>query len=405
MVAVFYFKEQFLVRFSIPKDKGSFTFLLRIILFSSIALAGANLGDPTQTNWMVFSAVNRLLLSIALILSLAFLIPDFRKLQWRIFLGLLAIAMIVRLLAILSAPNPPIDIFYILRDGPKLLLQLKNPYELFYPAPYGVYIPNIIFHYGPLTPFIFLPSVLLFNDPRFILILVEALSAFLIYKIARRLNIDSEISIPIVLIYLFHPFFPFMIEHAWPESLTTLFFLIALYFSLKNKKSWIIPTSLGSLLAIKAVYFLPFLVFLVNIKSKIKNLAILFAVPIVLSLPFLLADPKLFLERTQIYVTNPEKIAGMLAPNNISLSISAVILKYTGFVLPTPIAAIPGILIAIAAILKKPKGAAFSVISVFLVFMFLFMFGPYAFLYNFTMMGNFLLIAVLFLLPQKENNA
>ena len=370
----------------------------------SIALTGANFGDPSQTNWMVFSPANRLLLALALILSIGFFVPKIEKIEWKLFLGLFAIAQIIRLFSVLSAPNPPIDIFYILRDGPKLLLQLKNPYTLFYPAPYGVYIPNIIFHYGPLTPFIFLPSVFLFNDPRFTLIAVEALSALLIYKIAKNLNVGKEIIIPVVLIYLFHPLFPFMVEQAYPESLTVLFFLAAVLIIVKNSKSWAAGAVLGSMLAVKAVYFLPFLVFLINTKSKIRNLALMFLVPIILSLPFLFADAKLFLERTQIYVTNPEKIAGVLAPTNISLSVSALILKYTNIVLPTPIAAIPGIAVALLAILKRPKRMSLSIISVFLVFMFLFMFGPYAFLYNFAMMGNLLLIVILFQVSEKENN-
>ncbi|MDO8487514.1 MAG: hypothetical protein Q7S45_04420 [Candidatus Curtissbacteria bacterium] len=401
-VTAFYFYKQILAKISIPNDKNSLIFLIKIILLVNVALVGAKLGDSAQTNWMIFSMVNRFLAAIALILAMSFFIHKIKYFERYRFLILLAIAIFIRIFAVLSAPSPTIDVFYILRDGSKLLLQGGNPYELFYPAPYGVYIPNIVFHYGPLTPFLFSPSVFMFNDPRPTLILAEIGSAFLIYMIAKKRNLDENIAMLLVLIFMFHPVFSFMVEHSWPDTLITFLFLLAIYFVNQTKRSLVPGFALGSILAIKSVYFLPLFTFLVSTKSRMSNILIMFSIPVVLSLPFLYADPKLFWERTQIYVTNPERLATVLAPTNISLSISAVILKYTKIVLPSYIAAIPAFLMAALLLVKNPKIFAFSLLSTFLVFMFLFMFGPYAFLYNFAMMGNILLFSLLFLIPGRD---
>src|SRR3990167_8386096 len=359
LVTLFYFKPQFLSSLNIPSDKHSQIFILILIMIVNIAQVGANLGDSAQTNWLVFCAA------------------------------------IIRLFSIFSSPNPPTDIFYILRDGPKLLFRGINPYELNYPSPYGVYIPTIVFHYGPLAPFVFLPSSAIFNDPRFTLILVDLLAAFVIYRLGRHLKVDDQITKLLVIIYLFHPFFGFMTEHAWPEPLSTLFLLLAVYFTITRRQSILVGTFLGFILSIKSVYVLPLVTYLANTRAKFYQFLLAIGIPIALSAPFLLANRQLFLDRTQIYVTNPEKIATVLAPTNISLSISAVILKYTHIMLPTAAVVIPGLAISFLSILKKSPNVSFALLSTFIVFFTLFMLGPFVFLYNFAFLGNILLISIL----------
>lgn len=401
-LAIFYFRQTLITRLSIPKDKATFIFLLKLILLVNVGIMGAKLGDSAQTNWMFYSAINRVLAAGALVFCATFLISGFSQIQRVRLPALLAIAFLMRVVSILAAPAPPTDVFYILRDGPKLLAEGKNPYELSYPAPYGVYIPTIIFHYGPLTPFIFLPSDLLFNDPRPTMIFAEALTVFLIFKIAKSQKLEKEIRNLIILIFVFHPVFSFMTEHSWPESLSTLFIVAAVYFISLQKNLALASLALGTLLAIKSVYVLPLVVFLILIKSKLRNILLTLAIPLIASLPFLFINYQLFLERTQIYVTDPDKIATVLAPTNISLSISAVILKFTKTVLPTYLAVIPALLVSAFLILKRQEQYGLSILGIFLVFMTLFMFGPFAFLYNFAMMGNILLLSVLYLVPTKS---
>lgn len=367
-----------------------------------VALVGARLGDASQTNWRFYSAFDRILAWFALILAISYLAKRLPKLliTYR-FAGLLTIAAMIRVFSIIASPNPSIDVFYILRDGSKQLLSLQNPYEMAYPAPYGVYIPTIVFVYGPLTPFIFLPSVILFNDPRYTLVIADIISAFLIYRLARHLKIDKTITNLIMVIFLFHPLFPFMTEQAWLEPVMTLFLLSAVYLSIKYPKRIFANIFLGAILAVKSVYLLPLLVFLKNQKANIVQYSVTILIPLTLSLPFLLADSKLFLQRTQTYVTDPSVIQTSLAPSHISLSLAAVILKYTGIVLPTFVVAILGLITALVLVTKGPKTPPFALLSAFLVFMVLFMFGPFVFLHYFAFLGNILLLTLLLFLSKR----
>ena len=399
ILVVFYFKPQVLNLLNIPSDRPSLIFLLAIILSVNIALVGARLGDPAQTNWQFFSAGSRILAASALLLALSFFLKNSPRslIRWRLPV-LIAIAIFIRIFSIISAPNPTIDVFYILRDGPKLLLDGKNPYELSYPAPYGVYIPTIIFVYGPLVPFLFLPASVLFNDPRYLLIASDLVSAFLIFKLAQKLHLEKNLANLIILIFLFHPLFPFMTEQSWLEPTITMLFTASTFFLAVHPKSSIGPLLLGSILAIKSVYILPILTYLKNIGARPFQYLITALVPIIISAPFFIANPSLFLERTQTYVTDPSAISRSLAPTEISLNIAAVILKYTKLVLPTIIISLFGTAVAIAVIVKKPKSLPFAVLSVFLVFITLFMFGPFVFLHYYAFMGNILLLTLILFL-------
>ena len=400
---VFYLKPQILDKLNLPGDQKSLSFILSIILIINVALVGAHLGDASQTNWRIYSAANRILASLAFFFSLSYFLKKTADFLLKIRLPtLICLAFLIRIFAIISAPNPTIDVFYILRDGPKEILAGRNPYQMSYPSPYGVYIPSILFVYGPLTPFLFLPSVVLFNDPRYTLVLVDLLSTFLLYKIAKKLILDKIYWQPLILIFLFHPLFPFMTEQAWLEPVMTLFLLSAVYLLTKYPQKIWSGVFLGAILAIKSVYLLPLLTLLKNRKANIAQYSTTILIPLILSLPFLLADPKLFLERTQVYVSDPTRIQSNLAPTNISLSIAAVILKYTGYVLPTAVIALAGLVTSIIVIAKGPKTPPFALISTFLVFTVLFMFGPFVFLHYFAFLGNILLLSTLLFLGQKH---
>ncbi|MEX2028591.1 MAG: hypothetical protein WD988_03805 [Candidatus Curtissbacteria bacterium] len=399
----FYLRPSLLQKVQIPNDAISLKFILTLVLIINIAVVGARLGDSSQTNWAFFSLADRILAFIALVVAFTLLLKNFpAKFIPHRFVLLIIVALIIRVFSILSAPNPTIDVFYILKDGPKQILQGANPYELNYPAPYGVYIPKIIYVYGPLTPFVFLPSVALLNDPRYTLIAADLISLLVILMLAKLLKIPQQYAQLSALIFFYHPFFPFMTEQAWLEPVITAFTFSATYFLVKSpKKPWG-GVFLGSILAIKSVYALPLLVYLKNTKSKALNYIAAAIVPVALTLPFLLANAPLFLERTQIYVTDPGAISNNLAPTNISLSVSAVILKYTGIVIPTLVTFALGILISLVVLLFKKPNFAFAPLSLFLVFMTLFMFGPFVFLNYFAYLGNLLILTIIFFIARER---
>lgn len=402
MLFIFYFKPEFLEKVNLPADTKTLFTILCIVMVVNIAQVGARLGDPAQTNWQFFSAANRLFAASALILCLSYFlkkVPVFIAKYRLIFL--IALAVVIRLFSIFSAPNPTIDVFYILRDGPKLLLEGKNPYELAYPAPYGVYIPTILFIYGPLAALLFAPSVAFANDPRYMLVLIDLLSAFLIFKISKHLRIGSAIRDLVIIIFLFHPLFPFTTEQAWLEPAMTLFFFLATYLFLKYPKRVFGAFSLGLILAIKSVYLLPILTYLKSKNANLRQYLLAILTLVAFSAPFLIASPKLFLDRTQVYVTTPESINANLAPTHIALNISAVILKYTNIVLPTFLVGTIGIVTALALIAKKHKDMAFTVLATFLIFIVLFMFGPFVFVHYYTFLGNLLLLTFLLFLAKR----
>jgi len=115
----------------------------------------------------------------------------------------------------------------------------------------------------------------------------------------------------------------------------------------------------------------------------------------------LIADPKLFLERTLTYSTNSKAIAQTLAPTDVSLSIAAMILKYTHIVLPNFIVIFAGLIVSLILILKNHQTQFFSLLSVFLIFIVLFMFGPFVFLNYFAFLGNILLFCLLLSLSPR----
>lgn len=365
---------------------------------------GARLGDSSQTNWQLFSLANRILAFTALVLASTFFLKYFpRKLNMHRFIFLIIIAVLIRIFSIISAPNPTIDVFYILRDGPKQLLLGKNPYELNYPAPYGVYIPTIIFVYGPLTPFIFLPSVQIFNDPRLTLIAADIISLVVLFKLSNHLKIPGQFSQILSLIFIYHPLFPFMTEQSWLEPLITMFIFLATFTLIKKPESFIAGLFLGAVLSIKSVYLLPVLVFLKNMRSRLVNYIVAIIILAIFTLPFLLIDSALFFERTQTYVTSPNAIDKYLAPTNASLSIAAVILKYTGVVLPTIVVISVGLFISLIVVIFKKNDYYYTTLSLFLVFIYLFMFGPFVFLQYFAFLGNLLILTTLLLLTKSLN--
>ena len=195
-----------------------------------------------------------------------------------------------------------------------------------------------------------------------------------------------------------------MTEQAWLEPAMTLFFLCATYLFVKYPRKIFGSLFLGAVLAIKSVYLLPIATLLKNKNATLAQYLMSVLPPAALSLPFLIADARLFLDRTQVYVTTPESIQVNLAPSHIALNIAAVILKYTNVVLPTAVVGAIGLVSALLLIVKKHQQMPFVILSTFLIFMVLFMFGPFVFVHYFTFLGNLLLLTLLLFLSKEQKH-
>jgi hypothetical protein len=361
-----------------------------------------NLGDEQQTNWQFYSASSRIAAAIALLLGASYLAQVPKTIEKIRFPSLILIAMLIRLFSILSVPNPPIDLFYILRDGPRLLLEGENPYKMQNPAPYGVFMPHIVFAYGPFAALLYLPSSAFANDPRYVLFAADLLSVFLIFKLAKFLKIENIYATLISVIFLYHPLIQFIAHQAWVDPAVTTLLLASVYFMQLSPKSFLPGVFLGLVVAIKSVYALPFLVYLKNKKSKLPVFLAMAATPALISLPFFLADPRLFIKRT---IEDPGIVNTLyLGLTNASLSVSAVVFRYTNVVIPTGITAAIGLLFAFFMIIKSRHITSLALISMFLTFMVMFTFAPYVFVNYFYLFGNILLIASLFAISEKENS-
>ena len=401
LLCLYYVKPNILSRINIPIDKNSLYFIFTLILIINIALVGARLGDPSQINWKFFSLINRILAGFALIAAFSYFLKDPPKIlsRYRLILIFL-IAILIRIFSILSAPNPTIDVFYVLRDGPKEILESRNPYELEYLSPYGVYNPTIIFVYGALTPVLFLPSNIIFNDPRFTLVFFEVLSALLLYKLAQKVKAPRNLISLVLLIFLFHPLFPFMTEQSWIEPVIFTFVLLAIYFYFLKPKSLLPGLALGAALSIKIVYILPFLVLLKKVNVVYKNYAAIILTPLVIALPFLMINSSSFIQRT---IFDSGAVQSYPRLTDASLNISAVILKYTKLAIPTLVTAIIGIIFSAFVLLKGQKSIRMAPIGSFLVLFVLFMFGPYVLLNYFAFLGNLLLISLVLILGNSHS--
>ncbi|GEM_PF-5728268 len=365
----------------------------------NVSLVGAKLGDSSQTNWQYFSLLNRVIAGFSLVASFSYFVVINKLSKYIInyrFAALIIAAILIRVFSIIASPNPSIDVFYLLRDGPRLLLHGENPYKLDYPAPYGVYNPTIQFVYGPLVAFLFLPADIIFNDPRYTLVFFELISATFIFLIGKKLSIDRPTTEVITIIFLFHPLFPFITEHSWLEPVIFTFIAAGVYFrTVKNANLG--SLLLGAILAIKVVYALPLLVYLKSKGSRFRDFLIFLIIPTLLTIPFLWTDKELFIKRT---LFDSGAIQNVPRLTNVSLNVSAVLLKYFHVVIPLYLVVLIGIAFSLIVIyLPKEKN---SLIALFLTFFILFMVGPYLVLNYFYLLGNILLLALLCFLSKKE---
>jgi len=190
-----------------------------------------------------------------------------------------------------------------------------------------------------------------------------------------------------------------MTEQSWVEPVIFTFVLAGVYAFLHKSKSLLSGIFLGAALSVKIEYLLPFLIFLQKLKSSYKNYAAIILTPFIISLPFLLIDKDAFMQRT---IFDSGAVQSFPRLTNVSLSISAVILKYAKLSIPTAVTAIIGVIFSIFILLKGQKSVQLAPLGAFLVLFILFMFAPYVLLNYFAFLGNLLLVTLILTTGKKE---
>ena len=274
----------------------------------------------------------KLIPTVLLILLPVIFLPLVIFFTKRSFYLLFFLALVLRLLMIFASPNPKIDVYTMLKEAPTVLLQGINPYQAVFSSVYSGVTADY-FTYWPLSFLIQIPFVLIFHDPRVLLIVADISAAWLLFLISNRSNSGQLLT----LIYLFRPNTNFIIEQSFLTPMEFLFF-ISIVFFLKYREnnsgisSKFFPGIFAGLLsAVKPHYaFLLFLLF----KKNFRQTAAGFLLPIIfLVSPFFFWNQKAFVSDTAGYFLKPAAEL-FYVPINLSLNINSLINVLTGKTIP-----------------------------------------------------------------------
>lgn len=256
----------------------------------------------------IAQAAFRLNYIVAILLTVCWVFLSNRKRSMaRIVIpALFFIAFILRISLVRIVQSPVVDIYEILLLGPKALIQGKNPFQnnfggiITAPTPSGI---NSFITYWPMSIYLEIPFVMIFNDPRILFIVCELITAVFIYRKLADNPLDIKAGLP--LLYLYFPFFPTAIARSFVDPLIILFLLLGFYFK-KEGKTILSGIFFGSIVATKYLYFPPLVIFTSSFK-KLKNnwkmLMVVLVTIFVSILPFLLWSNS-FVEKT---ITNELK--------------------------------------------------------------------------------------------------
>jgi hypothetical protein len=141
-----------------------------------------------------------------------------RTFRARLFL-LFAGGALLRIGAIQASPDPMIDVYTLLHEGPGFLLQGQNPYSAHYSSPYeGDLADSQPAGYPPLPYLVALPFRMSGLDVRYANVVCDLAAALMLFFAARS---RGSVVLGAVLsgLYLNLPRVPFMMEQAWYEPM------------------------------------------------------------------------------------------------------------------------------------------------------------------------------------------
>lgn len=393
LLAFFYFSPRLFENFKVENPQPIFAFGAVL----SIALSLVAYGGLYQTKGALFN-LSLLLLAFALLISLTYLFqppafnaPALSFLFKNRFFIFLAIAFLLRLFMLISSPNPAIDVFDILKNGPKALLAGQNPYSVTFNKIYTDAPPDY-FAYPPGALIYTIPFSLILNDPRYVFVLAELLTAFLIFSLTR-----SEF---LSIFWLFTPRSLFMLEQSWLDSLISSLLLLVFYLWVKLKKETLALVILGSLMTVKqSLILLPLLAFK-QIGFKLKHWLIIGVSVSLIILPFLVWNPADFINKT---VTKYFEILGQRqALLQHSLTLNSFWLEQFQKDLPNSFLVTAVSILLLAVLLKQKKGWPQFFLATTLFYFGMFLFSKMAFLNFYYFIGQMVLTTIAVL--QTEND-
>lgn len=210
----------------------------------------------------------------------------------KIFTILMIIYIGIASWTIISSPNPNVDVFVLLSEAPRKLLQGINPYATTYTQVYPK-ITNNTFAYLPMSIIILIPSIIVYHDPRYTIVAVMVIFAVFVHR-----ALIGKVAFPLISIataILFIPKSFFLLEHTYIEP----FIAMGLFFSYQLWKNGIPSWSLFILSAtmlLKLDTFIILPTFIPMVKNLYKNIHIQYywIIPILITLLFVIRNPDAF---------------------------------------------------------------------------------------------------------------
>ncbi len=268
------------------------------------------------------------LLFFPLVLTYAISHPSLsQSSQKKRYVFLILLAFITRLLMITVSPSPNIDVFMILKEAPLRILSFINPYNTVYSTVYAGQTLDY-YPYWPVSFLLQIPCILIFNEPRILLIMADILSAVLLYLIGKK-TLTSEI---LSLIYLFRPNSNFIIEQSWLTPLVFFMILVSFCF-ITVKKHQLGGAVSGLLIGIQPIFAIMVPFYCLMMKN-IRNFLLTFLTTVsIFVIPFMLWDFNSFIEKTiAVYFKDPKLIPTI--PVYMSLNLNTFMHFFAGYDIP-----------------------------------------------------------------------
>lgn len=334
--------------------------------------------------------ISNLLLGFSLIFAFLIWLLQSKKIKTFIFALLIFLAFTLRILMVLGSPNPHIDVFDFIKLGGSGLIKGINPYSNTYTPMYDGVTPNY-YTYLPTTILLTLPSVAIFNDPRYAMVFTDLIVAFLIFKIFKKG--DEKYAFP--LIFLYNPISLVVLEESFTEPLVLLLIVLSAFF-IKDKRHFLGAIFFGLMLATKQ-YLILILPLIIRPYPKIsQKLTFLFAsvlTALIIILPFFFWNPKDFWYDT---------VTSVIESPNRPWSLSFTSFLYQFGINLSPLFSWLGVAVLLILLhLKKINIHKFFYFSAFLLFIFFF-FNRWSAINYYYLISQFLLLGMAFELCTKR---
>ena len=233
--------------------------------------------------WLPILKIFLILLILVFLIDCTNLLKRYDKyIQWLKLIGLFAFGAGLRLGGIRASP-PDLDVYLISEEAVENILRGINPYGVTYQ--WGRLV------YPPFTLLLYTPAKIFTLDLRYTLLILDILTAILLFCYFRR---SESFSFIITGYFLLNFYFRSMITGLYGEVALSLFLLASFITFEVNPKGILSPIIAGLSLAVKqfAIYFVPFLFFKYDLKKK----ALFLASTVIVYGPFLIPDSKPLIE-------------------------------------------------------------------------------------------------------------